>query len=251
MIELLPQFNATPVTFILLVIDAYIIIRVFRMLGRLIYPRLRIKKIVPHTERSGATKKVLILGDSTGVGTGASREEDTVAGRLYADFPHMSIRNVSVNGYRVRDLFKVLEKEKDTTYDLIILSVGGNDTWHLSDIPELTEDIGKVLDILKKMSRGHVMFLIYTNIGTAPIFPRFIQVFMKERALEIRHRFLDIAEAKGIIVADLFPEYHLNVFTLNPHKYFAPDGFHPSSEGYAVWYKIIKPHVLLDPAGRQ
>lgn len=242
--------HGSPSFYVFLIVDVFIFLTVLRMLWKLVSPRMNIKKIIFTTERPGATKKILLLGDSTGVGTGASSEEDTIAGHLYKDFPHVSIRNRSVNGYRVRDLFHVLEEESSEKYDLVILSVGGNDTWHMSSLTRLEQEIDRVLDLCKKISNGHVVFLIYTNIGTAPVFPLFVRLYMKGRALAIRHMFIEKATAKNVIITDLFPENHFNKFELNPAKYFAPDGFHPNSEGYAIWYRALKGHIVLDPVGR-
>jgi hypothetical protein len=47
----------------------------------------------------GAT--VLILGDSTGVGVGATLPEESIAGLLAADYPDADIVNVAVSGTRV------------------------------------------------------------------------------------------------------------------------------------------------------
>lgn len=45
--------------------------------------------------------RILIVGDSTGVGTGASHPRDSVAGRLHDDYPCIAVINRSVNGARV------------------------------------------------------------------------------------------------------------------------------------------------------
>ena len=47
--------------------------------------------------------RVLVLGDSTGVGIGANRPEESIAGLLAQDFPAADIVNVSRSGARVAD----------------------------------------------------------------------------------------------------------------------------------------------------
>src|SRR5277367_6022713 len=54
-------------------------------------------------ERRLASKglAVLILGDSTGVGVGASMPEESIAGLLAADYPQADVVNISESGARI------------------------------------------------------------------------------------------------------------------------------------------------------
>jgi len=48
--------------------------------------------------RPGASKTLLIIGDSTGVGTGAARPQESIAGRIAEEFKDVNIINLSRNG---------------------------------------------------------------------------------------------------------------------------------------------------------
>ena len=49
--------------------------------------------------------RVLVLGDSTGVGLGASMPDESIPGMLSADHPLVEITNLAVSGARLEDVF--------------------------------------------------------------------------------------------------------------------------------------------------
>ena len=61
--------------------------------------------------------------------------------------------------------------------------------------------------------------------------------------------FIEVAAESGVMYVDLFEEPEADVFLAEPKKYLAIDGLHPSKEGYAYWYKTLKPTVqeVLEP----
>jgi hypothetical protein len=56
-----------------------------------------------------ANRRVLVIGDSTGVGTGASDSADSVAGRIARDYPGTEIVNRAQDGDKVEDIFEQLK----------------------------------------------------------------------------------------------------------------------------------------------
>ncbi|MCA9354366.1 MAG: SGNH/GDSL hydrolase family protein [Candidatus Kaiserbacteria bacterium] len=181
-------------------------------------------------------KRVLILGDSTAVGTGASRPEDTIAGRLATDYPDAEIINVAQNGGLVRDLPKQIEVMLGQQFDLIIVSVGGNDVWHLTSIRKIQQVLQTVLPQLNELCKHRVLFLLYNNIGSAPLFPGIMRGFLKRRCIRVQEAIAETALAYDVPTIELFNEDERNPFIKNPNQLFAFDGVHPSSDGYRLWY---------------
>jgi hypothetical protein len=70
---------------------------------------------------------VLVVGDSTGVGTGATTPAASIAGLLGAAFPHVSVVNLAVNGARTLDVIMQLAGAAPGRYDLVLVHAGGND----------------------------------------------------------------------------------------------------------------------------
>ncbi len=177
------------------------------------------------------SKRILILGDSTAVGTGADSIEDTIAGRLMYDFPHSQIINLGKNGGLIKDVTKQINSVLDQSFDLIIISVGGNDVYNVTGRKTIDSSLGFIFKEAKRMSNGRVFFLLYNNLGDAPIFPAPIQFILKRRSLFIQTCIERVARTMQISVIKIFSDDHNNPFLKNPAKFFAKDGIHPSSQG--------------------
>ncbi|MEZ4195418.1 MAG: SGNH/GDSL hydrolase family protein [Candidatus Paceibacterota bacterium] len=197
------------------------------------------------SDNVGSQRNILVLGDSTAVGTGASRAEDSIAGRLAHDFPNVEIVNLGKNGGLFSDVRKQIDLVKKEKFDLIIISVGGNDVWSLTSRSSIGNHLVYILRNAYRMSNGNVFFLLYNNIGDAPIFPKFLRVVLKWRCNRIHSIVKQIAFHMKIPVISLFAEEANNPFTRSPKELFAKDGVHPSSKGYALWYKRMWREMVL------
>lgn len=193
-------------------------------------------KTEPVSRPGSGGKRILIIGDSTAVGTGASDPRDSIGGRLAHDFPDAEITNVANNGGLIRDLEKQITPLTDRTFDLIIISTGGNDVWHLTRLSKIQEELAKTLPVLKKMSTWKIFFLLYNNIGDAPLFPKIFRGFLTRRCNKVQNIIRSVAYASEIPTIELFNNEKDNPFITNPDGLFAPDGIHPSSDGYRMWY---------------
>lgn len=210
-----------------------------RMLLRLAFNKALGIHTKPYsTDRDTAQRHILILGDSTAVGTGARQPEDTIAGQLAHDFPDSQIVNLAQNGGLVRDLKTQLASAKNITYDLIVVSVGGNDVWHLTRPSTISKELSVILPKLTNMCRGRVIFLIYNNIGSAPLFPSLLKWWLHRRCIQIQDTIEQVAYIANVPTIELFnSDDSRNPFLQEGNELlFAPDGIHPSSEGYKLWY---------------
>jgi lysophospholipase L1-like esterase len=55
----------------------------------------------------------------------------------------------------------------------------------------------------------------------------------------VRELFLDLSAAAGIHYVDLYRPPEQDPFISHPDRYYAPDGLHPSGEGYRLWYEQL------------
>ncbi|MEK7604191.1 MAG: SGNH/GDSL hydrolase family protein [Patescibacteria group bacterium] len=202
------------------------------------------KKPVVYSAQRDGPKRILVLGDSTAYGTGADAPEDTIAGRLGRDFPHTSILNVAVNGSLVRDAITQLERTDSQTFDLIVISTGGNDILFRTSVTSLERDLRRLLDQAIAKSNRRVVVLFYANLGQAPFFPAFIRSVIGRRTDIVHDVFARATDAVGLPLVELFitekiHKYTSNPFFENPDRYYAKDKMHPSSEGYRLWYNYL------------
>ena len=186
-----------------------------------------------------ATHRILVVGDSTGVGTGAARPEESVAGRIAGEFPGVEIVNLSRNGAKLKDTLGQLESVADSRFDIVLVQAGGNDILGFTDLGELRDTTRQVLQTAR--GKGNAVFFISTgNVGLAPAFFPPISWTLTARTREARAIFLDAARESGVQYVDLFREKGNEMFQGDPDRYYTPDYLHPSSEGYRVWYEELK-----------
>ena len=186
------------------------------------------------------TLRLLIVGDSTGVGTGASSDRNSLAGLIGAAQPRWLIGNRARDGARFGDLAAQLEGSE--RFDIVLVQAGGNDVIRLRYMWALQRDIEQVLSLAR--SRGDRLILMPAgNVGNAPFFFAPLSWLMTERSRAL-HRL--VKEAAGRIGADyvnLFHERADDPFVRDP-QLNARDGLHPSDSGYRVSL-----HALQTQAG--
>ena len=181
-------------------------------------------------------KRILIAGDSTAVGAGAAKPEDTIAGRLAHDFPQADIVNIGINGARTKDALRAFKTVVGQKFELAIVSIGGNDIWHFTRIEKLEQDLHALLQTAKSVAKGPVILLLYNNIGSSPIFPAFMRRRLKRRGDLVQELFRFVSQQEEVPCIELFSKEEDNPFINEPHRFFSPDGVHPSSDGYRLWY---------------
>lgn len=233
----LPPFSGAGIFYYLLQAILFIIVfNAIRITIILLTNKQLAFKSNPYTSTEESDDKILILGDSTAVGTGATKPDDTIGGLLARDFPHAQIINVGVNGSTVSDLQRQIKSVSDQKFNLIIISSGGNDTWKLSRLETIRTHVYQVLTKAISMSDHRVIFLVNNNVGFGP-FPKFIRSYLTGRTKKIIKVIESVAAAQKVPVIDLFSSGYSNPFLKDPRSLLASDGIHPSSEGYAVWYR--------------
>ena len=188
-------------------------------------------------------KTILVLGDSTAVGTGASNSEDSIAGRLGKDFPNAAIQNVSENGLKINGLNKIIKDLPDKKYDLLVIQIGANDITFFSSKKEVGENLDSILKFANEYS-DKALVLTSGDIGSSPVFNFPISYLYTKRTKSIQSIFRNkIKKYDSVDYVELFTKENNDLFNDNPQKYYAEDYFHPSSEGYGVWYKSLKTYL--------
>ena len=199
-----------------------------------------IARVSPYEQVGTTEKSIQVLGDSTGYGTGASKAQYSVAGRLGADWPQYTINNKSVNG---RTIGGLLEDTADFSgqYDLILLQIGGNDILQNRNTEAVLTDLKALLDRLAQHTDNIVM-MTSGNVGAAVAFSGEKAQQYESLTRALRAGVIDIAASReDFTYVDLFDEPENDPFVENPDTYTAFDELHPSDEGYALWYSKLKP----------
>ncbi|MDI1274221.1 GDSL-type esterase/lipase family protein [Polaromonas sp.] len=180
-----------------------------------------------------ATSSLLVVGDSTAVGTGASSPATSIAGLIARDHPQLTIVNRARDGARFADIAAQLEGQQ--RFDAILVLGGGNDVIRFTGDAQLENDIARAAELARVRARL-VVFMPSGNVGSAPFFFAPWSWLMTRRS-ETLHRFVrQAATDNGAVYVNLFKDKADDPFAQRPDELNARDGLHPSDAGYRLWY---------------
>ncbi len=194
----------------------------------------------PYEQRpTNSSMRILVAGDSTAVGVGAD-SKDSIAGRIGKDFPSADITNVGVSGLRLAGLKQKLASRGEATYDLVVLQIGANDITGRTSYADIQKTLGEVLHMADGVGKK-VIVLTAGNVGAAPAFKWPLSWYMTARTRIVRQIFMtEVAKHPNATYIDLFEEAAEDTFSKDIKRYYAPDFFHPSGDGYGVWYTKLR-----------
>ena len=187
-------------------------------------------------------KTILVLGDSTAIGVGASRPRDSIAGRVAAEVGATYVENNAATGAKVAQVFNQVDAAQLGHYDIILLQVGGNDIIRFGNADLAKANLKDILRILKE--KGDTVYLMMAgDVGRAKLFPPFVRPFHHFLSMQYRANFIEAAEQAGVIYIDLYVSKEKDPFVKDPLRYHAKDGLHPSTDGYDSWFKKLAPQL--------
>ena len=181
----------------------------------------------------GATARLLVVGDSTAVGTGVSASAASVAGLISSDHPQLTIVNRARDGARFSDIVAQLESEEK--FEAILVLGGGNDVIRFTRGELLEQDIARTAELARTHARL-VVFMPAGNVGSAPFFFAPWSWLMTERSRKLHGFVRQAAADNGALYVNLFKEKADDPFAQRPDELHARDGLHPSDAGYRLWY---------------
>jgi len=189
-----------------------------------------------------ALSSLLIVGDSTAVGTGASTPEHSVAGLIAGDHSQLKIVNRAQDGARFADIARQLEG--NDRFDAVLILGGGNDVIRLTGFKSLEHDIA----LAAQRARTHARLVILMppgNVGNAPFFFPPLSWLMTQRSKAL-HRFVrEAAAGNGAVYVSLYKDKANDPFAQQPDELNASDGLHPSDAGYRLWYQALNTQAAL------
>ena len=174
---------------------------------------------------------LLIVGDSTGVGTGASSPEASLAGLLGRAYPRLRIDNRARDGATFADVLRQLQGAQ--RYDLVLVQAGGNDVIRLRSDEDVRADIDRATELARERA-DRVVLMPAGNVGNAPFFFAPASWLMTDRARRLHGFVRESATRHGAVVVNLFKEQGDDPFAQTPGLN-AVDGLHPSDAGYRLW----------------
>ena len=220
----------------ILVVVVYAGYEFFRIRGLINVTKQLFAQTTPYENATG-TYSILVLGDSTAVGVGASSSDDSIPGLLGKSLD-ASVENLGVSGAVTADVAAQLDKASRKHYDLLVIQIGANDVVSFHSLTQVADQMRTLLARAKTYS-DHIVLLTGGRIGDAPLVPLLFRPLLNYRAATLRTSFMATAAQDGVAYVDLFGAPS-DLYASDPQKYYAADGFHPSSAGYEILFGNVK-----------
>lgn len=203
-----------------------------------------------HTaESDDPALRLIVVGESTAVGCGASTHEEAFPGAFARNLGELHDRPVhwAVHGRHGATIRRVRHRilpETDADTDIAVLLVGVNDVLGRTPVLQWHDDLVAVLDGLTARA-AQVIVAGIPPFDSFPSLPRPLRTYLAERG-----RKLDDA-AQQVCASDPAISWISSDSLANVEaEFFARDGFHPSPAGYERWAHEIAHQLFLD-AGTQ
>lgn len=188
-------------------------------------------------ERKGAPYRVLIVGDSSVSGIGATDIDEGLAmqmatrlsNRLNRPIDMRIAGNASATSENLRD--HVVRHLPRDTFDLVFLVIGMNDAKNFHTAKRFVQGFGGLIYALN--TRFPSALIAHWPISPMTIFPVLPQPL--KTCMTLRSDILDaiaacLSAGRGVERFDRQMEL--------PDSSFAADGFHLNAEGYALWADV-------------
>lgn len=190
---------------------------------------------------TGATADLLVVGESTAVGVGVDALDEALAGQLsaclFGDRPARWCV-IGCNGARVSAMRTLVAAAEVPRAGLVVVLLGVNDTVKLTPLRRFQSHVRALVALLHERGAGRVVIPAVPPVGWFSALPRPLRWLLGWRA-----RQLDAA-LRGV---DAHFEHLSLAFPPLP-ELLAPDGYHPSARGYALWARLIADTLSDTPA---
>lgn len=187
--------------------------------------------------RPGTGKRVVWLGDSTAAGVGASSSAGALPSQVADGLAAPEVAVLAVSGARVGDvLADQVPKVAALRPDLVLISVGANDTIHLTGRGAFRHTYEKVVRALP--AGVPVVLLGVPDMGAIPRFAQPLRAVSGWRGRNVDAEVRRVAAGTGAVYADIAGPTG-PPFRRHPDRYFAADDFHPSDAGYGLWADAV------------
>ncbi|MES2978179.1 MAG: SGNH/GDSL hydrolase family protein [Pseudomonadota bacterium] len=194
------------------------------------------------TQPDHPARRLLIVGDSTAAGTGASRPEASLAGLIARHHPHVAICNRARNGAKLADIAEQLRDPAH--FDVVLILGGANDVLRMTAAAPLRASLERVLSLARQRA-DTVILMPAGNVGNTPLFLPPFSWLMARRSRQLHSLVRRATAATDIVYVNGYAERSEDPFVKDAQRLNAEDGLHPSDEGYLLWYAALQRQAQL------
>ncbi|NVJ86033.1 MAG: SGNH/GDSL hydrolase family protein [Algoriphagus sp.] len=211
--------------------------QLFPVLPYLIFQAKQVRKNNPlppaksnHLILGTNTKRILILGESTAAGVGASEPENTLAGNIYRMFDqNYQVINLGKNGLRVKELIPTFQEDLSGLigdFEGIFLFIGANDCFRLTNPKDFRNKLEYLIKQLQQdLSPKWIYLADIPPVQLFPSFPTSLQFYLEKQRGFLTGEMQKLATSNPLLI------YEKIQMSLDK-EFFCSDGIHPSNLGY-------------------
>ncbi|WP_194973980.1 SGNH/GDSL hydrolase family protein [Aquiflexum lacus] len=180
-------------------------------------------------------KNILIIGESTAAGVGASTKENTFASQVYHQSQQTyNIHNLGKNGLKAKKLKRLLthaKQEIPQKFEFAIILIGANDCFKFTPPGRFRYQLKDFIELLQiEKSVQRIIIPSIAPVQHFPSIPGPMRFFLG------LHRSILTRELKSL--GKKIPALDFNNFKIEmTSDLLASDGIHPSDTGYAMLAK--------------
>jgi len=185
--------------------------------------------------------KIVWLGDSTAAGVGSSGPQRAVSHQVAERLGRpVELDVLAVSGARVQDVLDAQVAKVPADADLVVMSVGANDTTHLTSSGDFEQ---RYRAVLAGLPAGVPVVLIgVPDVGSTTRLAQPLRAVAGGRADQLGAIVRDIARERDAAYVNLAANTG-PAFRADPDRYFAADHYHPNDAGYGLWADVVTPVV--------
>jgi lysophospholipase L1-like esterase len=177
-------------------------------------------------------KRILVIGESTAAGVGVETHDQGLASQLAKQIHERTGQTTAwhtfgVNGIRLGALLSELETAELPEADVVLLSMGVNDTTGFTPRFRFRQQLRALRQLLAPRYSVPILLLSVPPMHRFTVLPSPLRYVMGWRAMQLDRIYQQLA-------SDASADFgYLNYPTVTDRDLLASDGYHPSPKGYA------------------
>ncbi|MCP5039019.1 MAG: SGNH/GDSL hydrolase family protein [Rhodobacteraceae bacterium] len=188
---------------------------------------------------SGIPLSLLITGDSSAAGVGASHQSDALSGHLVRalqpDF-RLTWQLEAKTGATSASTLAALEATGARQFDMAVLAVGVNDVTGTTTLSRFLSERRKIYALLRaKFGVGRIIVSGLPPVRHFPLLPQPLRWVMGRQSDRFDAALAAQAEYEDVDYIHFALEYDPALM--------AVDGFHPAPEAYRLWAHLLAQHI--------
>jgi lysophospholipase L1-like esterase len=194
------------------------------------------------TQARAEGSRLLVVGDSSATGAGASSPECSLPGLLARANPSLTVVN---RGRPAADFISILDQFEDgERFDAVLVMAGARDAFGLGRRAALRAAIEAVAQRARLQS-DVVVFLPPGNLGNLGFLLPPWNWWAGWRSRRLHELIAEVAQANGASYASLLRDAEDDPFGRHPKQLYREGGPHPNDAGYELWQRELETQVQL------